>query len=191
MGSIPVTSVAPLRGQKGELYEGGIRVPMAIHWPGKTRPGCTSDHVVSVLDFYPTILDMAGVELPNSQPVDGTSLVPLLRGGPQPELAERKHYWYNVTSDIIEDGSLILPGAAVRESDWKLLKFFQQPPRLYNLADDPGESRDLAEAQPEIAARLDQALEAWLEETGVAIPTRNPAYDPEYVVPHQVEEIPF
>jgi len=187
LGSVPVTSVAPFRGQKEYLYEGGVREPMTIFWPGHTSAGSKSDLPVSLIDFYPTILDIAGAALPTNQPVDGVSLVPLLTSGDQPGLRERPLFWYEVKSVNMEDGSLILPGEAVRKGAWKLIKIFGRTPELYNLEADPSESKNLAEQEPERVKTLEALADSWRIETGVAPPQSNPAYNPDYVVPRQIE----
>jgi arylsulfatase A-like enzyme len=187
LGSVPVTSVAPLRGQKEYLYDGGVREPMAIIWPGHTRAGTKSDLPVSLIDFYPTILDIAGATLPTNQPVDGVSLIPLLNSGDQPELRERPLFWYEVKSVSAEDGSLILPGEAVRKGAWKLIKFFGHPLELYNLETDPAEAKNLAALEPERVKMLEALADEWLAGTGIAQPQPNPAYNPDYVIPRQIE----
>lgn len=185
-GYIPVAQLSPLRGDKGMVYEGGIRVPIAVHWPGTTKPGATSGIPVSVLDFYPTILEIAGVPLPKNQPVDGVSLAPLLRGKTQNALKERPHFWYNVTSGVKEDGTIFQPVAAVRKGDWKLIKQFPDKLELYNLAKDPSESENLAEKQVDRAGQLEHLLDCWLKDTGVATPVPNPNYDPAFTISRQV-----
>ena len=123
LGSVPVTSMAPMRGHKQVIYEGGVREPMFIHWPGITA-GTVCGETVSLIDFYPTILDLAGVPLPD-QPVDGVSLVPLLKGGAMPSLHDRPLFWYNVTSGITDEGEPFQPVAAVRKGNWRLVKNFE------------------------------------------------------------------
>jgi arylsulfatase A-like enzyme len=189
LGSVPVTSIAPLRGHKQMVYEGGVRVPMFAHWPGHTRPGAVSAQAVSLIDFYPTILEMAGCPLPG-QPVDGISLVPLLEGEPMPALNDRPLYWHNVTAGLSDSGERFQPVAAARKGDWRLVKNFGRPTELYDLASDPGESADVAAANPERVAELERLLDGWLADTGVATPTPNPDYDPDYLVPQQVERLP-
>jgi arylsulfatase A-like enzyme len=189
LGSVPVTQMKPLRGQKGLTYEGGVREPMFIHWPGVTD-GDVSGDPVSILDFYPTILDLAGVPLPTGQPVDGVSLVPLLRNGEMPSLSERPLFWYNVTSGLTADGGVFQPVAAVRRGDWRLVKNFERPLELYDLSADPGESVNLAETSPDVTADLEMLLDDWLADTGVVTPTANPFYDPDYIIPRQIETLP-
>ena len=186
LGSIPVTSMAPLRGYKGLIYEGGVREPMLVCWPGHVRPGSTSDLPVSLIDFYPTILDIANVPLPENQPVDGMSLVPLLEKGKQAELSGRPLFWYNVTSGAEPDGTIFVPAAAVRKGAWRLVKNFGWPLELYHLESDPSESVNRASQEPERARMLAALLDEWLVETGVVTPTANPFYDSGYVIPRQI-----
>ena len=187
-GSIPITSVAPFRGEKGMIYQGGVREPLIIYWPGHTKPGSVSDTMVSLIDFYPTVLDIAGVPLPAAQPVDGVSLTPLLQTGVEPQLNDRPLFWYNVTCEAKEDGEIILPVASVRKNGWRLVKNFGRPLELYNLSDDPSESVNEAPKQPERTAELEKLLDNWLADTGVVTPTRNPFYNPDYVIPRQIKE---
>ncbi|MEZ5568332.1 MAG: sulfatase-like hydrolase/transferase [Halioglobus sp.] len=181
--------MAPLRGEKGLSYEGGVRVPLFVYWPGVTLGGDVAEPV-NLIDFFPTILDLAGVPRPAGQPVDGVSLVPLLRGAAMPELRDRPHFWYNVTSGLTARAEPFQPVAAVRQGNWRLLKPFGQRLQLYDLSVDPGESRNLAAQHPAVAQVLEKTLDDWLEDTGVALPTVNPFYQPNYVIPKQVELLP-
>ena len=166
-----VTRNTPLRSGKGSLYEGGVRVPLIIHWPGVTQPGRVCDEPVITTDFYPTIREIAGAagdEQHNAQ-VEGISLVPLLKG-PDTSLdrdALYFHYphYYPTTS----------PVSAVRAGDWKLLEYFEDGHvELYNLADDIAEADDLSIEEPEKAAELRQRLVEWREAVGAQLPTVNP-----------------
>lgn len=187
-GSIPVTSMAPLRGEKNLIYEGGVRVPLLVYWPGVTT-GTDFPAPVNLIDFYPTILELASVPAPAEQTVDGVSLVPVLRGEPMPGLGERPHFWYNVTSGLTAKGEVFQPIAAVRRGKWRLLKPFQRPLELYDFSTDPAESRNVATANPAVTAELETLLDAWLADTGVVVPTVNPFYDPAYTLPLQVPEL--
>lgn len=188
LGSVPVTSMAPLRGHKGLTYEGGVRVPMFIHWPGKTA-GTQSDAFVTIMDFYPTILELAGVPYPD-QPQDGISLVPLMTDGDASAFQDRPLFWYNVTSGIEGNGETFQPVAAVRKGNWRLVKNFEKPLELYNLNADPGEALNLAGSHPKTAQEMERLLDDWLADTGVVTPTPNPRYDPDYVIPRQVDSLP-
>jgi len=164
----------PLAGGKGQLYEGGIRVPLVVAGPAVAEPGSTSDWPVASIDLYPTLLALAGGRPPAGQALDGASLVPILEGGGPPE---RKRLFWHFPCYV----GKATPASAVRESDYKLIEFFEDGGRveLYDLAADPNESRDLAATMPERAAALTAVLHAWQEETGAAIPRdANPAYDP-------------
>ena len=153
------TSNLPLRGGKGWLYEGGIREPFIIRWPGVTKPGSTCSVPVVSTDFYPTILEMAGLPLKPDRHLDGVSLVPLLRGGES--LARDALYWHY--PHYSNQGGF--PGGAVRSGDWKLVERFEDGRvHLYNLRDDAGEKHDLAGEQPERVRTMRDKLHAWYEE---------------------------
>lgn len=166
------TSNLPLRGGKGWIYEGGIREPLIIRWPGVTTPGSLIATPVSSPDFFPTLLEAAGVPPADGQILDGRSLVPLLQGGTFPERALFWHYPHYGN----QGGA---PAAAVRRGDWKLIEW-QEDGRLelFNLAADLGEQTDLAPREPDRAARLREELHAWQRQVGARFPAPNPAYDP-------------
>ena len=165
-----VTDNWPLRSGKGSLYEGGVRVPLMVHWPGVTAVGGVCQEAVSSIDFYPTIAEMAGLgtDVDTVQDVDGLSLVPLLRQ-PEAELQRDKLYWhyphyYPTTT----------PVSSIRRGDWKLLEYFEDGHvELYNLIEDPGEQHDLAEQRPQRAAELRAELAAWRESVDAQLPTVN------------------
>ena len=166
---------APLRGSKGELYEGGIRVPLVVCWPGLAKPGSACDEPVSSVDLYPTLLELAGVARPEGQPLDGVSLVPAFRGAPA---LKRPCLFWHFPCYV----GRATPASAVREGDFKLIEFFEDGGHveLYNLRADPNEERDLAASQPARAKALTRTLHAWQQETLAAIPRdANPAYDPQ------------
>jgi arylsulfatase A-like enzyme len=170
---------APLRGSKGELYEGGIRVPLVVCWPGLARPGSTCDEPVSSVDLYPTLLELAGVNRPEGQTLDGVSLVPAFRGAAA--LARPRLFWHFPCYV-----GRATPASAVREGDFKLIEFFEDGGHveLYNLGTDPNEERNLAASQPAKARAMAQTLHAWQQETHAAIPRdANPAYDPQAARP--------
>lgn len=170
------TSNLPLRGGKGWMYEGGIREPMMISWPGSGSEGTLSDVPVTSTDFYPTILEMAGLELKPDQHMDGISLAPLLTG--KEELAERSLYWHY--PHYSNQGGK--PGAAVRLGDYKLIEFFDPGGvELYNLAEDIGETTNLAKQLPEKTEELLDLLHVWQEEVGAEGMDPNPDYDPLYL----------
>ncbi len=162
----------PLAGGKGQLYEGGIRVPLAMWWPGTIRPGLTSAEPVASIDFYSTLVELAGL-VPQSQ-LDGASLVPLLSGK---RLGESRPLFWHFPCYIGKS----TPSSAVREGDYKLIEFFEDGGHveLYNLRKDPGESNHLASTEPAKASALASTLRTWQSTTQAAIPTQpNPAYDP-------------
>ena len=163
----PTTNL-PLKAGKGWMYEGGIREPMIIKWPGVSKAGATCDTPVTSTDFYPTMLDMAGLAARPKQHCDGESLTPLLKGD---EMAERPLYWHYPHYGN-QGGS---PSAAVRLGDFKLIEFFEdQHVELYNLAEDIGEANNLAMYMPEKVAELRQMLHAWQKSVDAKFPTRRP-----------------
>ncbi len=166
------TSNAPLRAGKGWLYEGGIREPMIIRAPGVTRAGSVSDEPVISTDFYPTILELAGLPLRPEQHLDGVSLVPVLRGG---RLPQRPLYWHY--PHYGNQGGA--PGGAIREGRWKLIEWYEDGAiELFDLERDIGEHYNLARLYPEKARRLREKLAAWRRELKVTMPKPNPGYDP-------------
>jgi arylsulfatase A-like enzyme len=170
------TSNLPLRAGKGWMYEGGIREPMFIKWPGSGSEGTLSDVPVISTDFYPTILDMAQLDLRPEQHLDGISLVPLLTG--KGTLEERPLFWHY--PHYSNQGGK--PGAAVRLGDYKLIEFFDPGKvELYNLAEDPGETMNLADRMPEKSDELLRMLHVWQDEVGAGGMDPNPAYDPDYL----------
>jgi uncharacterized sulfatase len=166
-----VSTNAPLRDEKGTLYEGGIRVPMIVRWPGVTEPGRVCDEPAATWDLLPTFAEIAGAELPD-QPIDGLSLVPLLRGsqGSLDREALFFHYPHYHHSR---------PAGAIRAGDWKLIEFFGDGSlELYDLATDIREADNVAEEHPELAGALRERLAGWREDVGARMPTKNPKYDP-------------
>lgn len=150
------TSNLPLRGGKGWLYEGGIREPYLIRWPGVTKPNATCDVPVTSTDFYPTMLAMAGLPSRPDQHKDGRSLVPLLKG--DKELDREALYWHY--PHYGNQGGF--PGGAVRMGDWKLLERYEDGHvHLYNLAEDLGEKNDVAEKHPDRVNAMRENLHAW------------------------------
>ncbi len=166
-----VSTNAPLRDEKGTLYEGGIRVPMIVRWPGVVKSGTVCDEPTTTADLLSTFCEMAGADLPD-QPIDGASLVSLLKDsesnlGREAIYFHYPHYHHS------------RPAGAIRMGDWKLIEFFDgSPMELYNLADDLGESKNLAPDMPEKAKKMQAKLAAWRTETGARMPTKNPKYDP-------------
>ncbi len=169
-GLLGPTDNAPLRSGKGFPYEGGIRVPLIVRWPGVIEPGSTCDAPVTSIDFFPTLCELAGRELPEDRPVDGVSIVPLLRRSGR---VERDALFWHFPH---YRGSLE-PYSIVRQGDWKLIRFYASGRReLYNLAEDLSEQHDLADQMPEKVRQLDQVLSEWLESVGAKMPRPNPNY---------------
>ena len=168
------TSNLPLRAGKGWLYEGGIRVPLLVRWPGVVKPGADSDVPVSSPDFFPTLMDLAGVA-PGQRRFDGMSLVPLLRGGGAPPV-DRPLFWHY--PHYGNQGGA--PGGAVRLGDFKLVEWYEDGRReLYDLRRDIGEQEDLAARMPEKAGALADLLDAWRKDVGASMPSRNDDYEPD------------
>lgn len=164
------TSNLPLRAGKGWLYEGGIREPMLIRWPGLTAPGTVCDQPVMSTDFYPTILELAGLPPAPGQHPDGVSLMPLLKGDdrkPRPFFWHYPHYGN-------QGGA---PGSAVREGDWKLIEWFEDGRlELFNLREDISERNNLTARHPEKVSRLHELLKDWRRRVDAQLPAPNPAY---------------
>jgi arylsulfatase A-like enzyme len=165
-GEDRVTSNEPLRAGKSTLYEGGIREPLIVYWPGVTPPAGTCDRAVCTMDFYPTFAEIAGSEA--KQTVDGLSLVPLLKD-PETRLARDALYWHYPL-----DKPHFLGGrstGAIRQDGWKLIEFFDTGQiELYYLPDDPGEQKDIAPDKPGKRTELLEALHSWQSDAGAAFP---------------------
>jgi len=143
---------------------------MIVKWPGVTKPGSTCSVPVTSTDFYPTLLEMAGLPLRPKQHVDGASMVPLLKGGTS--LDRAAIFWHYPH----HHGSGSVPSGAVRAGDWKLIEFYEERRiELYHLADDIGESRDLAEAAPAKRRELHALLAAWRKQVGAQVPSPRPS----------------
>jgi arylsulfatase A len=167
-----VTTNEPLRSGKGSLYEGGVRIPLMVRWPGVTPAGKVCREPVVTTDLYPTLLEATGVkgDAAHNAGLEGLSLVPLLKdpGKKLPRGALFFHYphYYPTTS----------PVSAVRARDWKLLHFYEgDRVELYHLSEDLGEKNDLAGKMPAKAAELKGLLDGWLRKAGAQLPRPNPA----------------
>jgi len=166
------TSNLPLRGGKGWNYEGGIREPLLVKWPGVTQPGAVCDEPVMSTDYYPSILEIAGLPPRPAQHMDGVSVTPLLKGGARPA---RPFFWHY--PHYSNQGGR--PGGAVRVGDYKLLESYEDMRvELYNVKEDIGEKNDLAGKMPEKAAELRDKLHAWRQDVAAQMPTPNPHYAP-------------
>lgn len=167
------TSNVPLRAGKGWLYEGGIREPWMVRWPGVTAPGSTCDHPVISTDFYPTLLEIAGLPPKPSQHLDGASIVPLLRQSGTPD---RDAIFWHYPHYGNQGGA---PGGAVRSGDWKLIEWYEDGKiELFNTREDIGEKTNLADREPERAKALLEKLRSWRKQVEAAMPTPNPAHEP-------------
>ncbi len=166
------TANAPLRAGKGWSYEGGVREPLLVRWPGVTPPGSVCRAPVMSTDYYPTLLEMARLPLRPRQHRDGVSLVPLLQGGTLPE---RPLFWHYPHYSNQGGG----PSGAIRLGDFKLIEWFEDMRvELFNLQDDLGEQHDLAARMPEKVAALRQQLHDWRRRVDAQMPTPNPDYRP-------------
>ena len=163
--SNPITNNDPLRSQKGYPYEGGIRVPTVVKWPGKVAAGKQSDLPIVTLDWAPTILDYMGLN-PQEQGVDGRSLVEVLKGN---VLESRDLFWHFPHYR----GADVVPYSIIRSGDHKLIHYFDmQPDELYFLVDDPRETTNLANQFPARVSQLRASLKAWWQETGARMPQK-------------------
>ena len=184
-GRVPTTSNAPLRFGKASAYEGGVRVPLIVHWPGVTAPGSVSATPVITMDLFPTLVEMAGLPASAARTaVDGVSFAPVLRGGPPP--ARDPLFWHYPHHQHYQLGGA-MPYGAIRSGDFKLIEFYNDlKVELYDLRADLGEKQDLAAAQPRRTAELRARLHAWRQEVGAQMPSPNPHYNPvrpEYTPP--------
>lgn len=183
-GHAGATSNAPLRGSKGMLYEGGIRVPMAVRWPGVAAPGSVCEEPVIGIDLYPTLLEATKTKRPAKAQLDGSSLIPLLKDA-EARLFRPALYWhfpaYLQGSTRRHGPFRTTPSGAVRMGDWKLIEYFDDGTlELYNLTKDMGETSNLAKQQPKQTARLHAMLKAWRRATDAPVPTEtNPQFDSE------------
>ncbi len=183
----PATSMRPLKGYKGTYYEGGIRVPFFVSWPGVVGAGTTCDEPVINVDLFPTFCDMTGAKVPVDQPLDGISLMPLLRG--QKLATQRALFWhfpaylqsYQRINEQRDPLFRSRPCSIMRLGDWKLHEYFEDGGlELYNLKDDVGESNNLAGQEPQKLKQMHQQLLQWRQSTKAPVPqTPNPKYDPE------------
>ena len=184
-GHYGVTKQLPLRSGKGSYYEGGIRVPMFAYWKGNVPAGTSSDVPVTMLDFYPTLLDVAGIEKPAGKVLDGESILPLITA--KGKIETRPLFWhfpvylqaYMKEGDPTQDPLFrTRPGSAVRLGDWKLIQYFEYNDlELYNLKEDIGEKNNLADVNPDKLKELLSKLENWREEIDAPVPAElNPDY---------------
>ena len=170
-GLLPTTDNSPLRAGKGSAYEGGVRVPLIVYWPGVTKAGTLETTPTMSIDLYPTVLEMTGVK-PLQSLVDGVSLAPLLKLGKPPE--RQAIFWHY---PHYHPGGAT-PHSAVRMGEYRLVHFYEDNrDELYNLAADIGETRDLSTTEAVRAKAMRVRLDAWLKSVDAQLPTANPAYD--------------
>jgi uncharacterized sulfatase len=166
-----VSTNAPLRDEKGTVYEGGIREPLIVRWPGVIKPGTECSVPVTSVDFYPTFLEIIGAKGSPNQPLDGESMLPLLKQ--TGKLKRDAIYWHYPHYHHSR------PAGAIREGNYKLIEFYEDGRlELYDLADDIGEEKNLVTEMPQEAARLQQKLARWRRSVSAKMPTANPDYDP-------------
>ena len=169
-----ITDNAPLKGGKGMLYEGGVRVPYIFRWSGTIQPGTESNVPVNSVDLYPTLVELAGAEPPQDHTLDGTSYAGVLRG--RPAEGERPPLFWHFPGYLGAGRNTwrTTPVGAVRSGDWKLLEFFEDGRlELYNLRDDPGEQHDLASQEPDRAGELHAMLKTWRSDIAAPMPQPN------------------
>ena len=166
------TACLPMRGGKGRQWEGGIRQPYYIHWPGVTKGG-TTHALATGMDFYPTILEIADIPLMPKQHVDGVSLAPALRGESMPP---RRLYWHYPHYGN-QGGE---PSAIVMDDQWKLIHYFEDGRQeLYDVSQDIGEQTNMAEKHSQRVKDMSTALKQWQAGVGATFPTKNPSYNAE------------
>ncbi len=187
-GLASATDMAPLRGYKGTYYEGGIREPFFIKWPGVVRPGSRCNEPIIAVDLYPTFCEMTGTTLPAGQPVDGVSLVPLLKGKVN-SLETRPLFWHFPAylqagrgAERRESRDPLFrtrPCSIIRLGDWKLHQYFEDNGiELYNLQDDPGETTNLGKTFPQKKKELLTRLQKWQQKIKAPIPRQpNPDFN--------------
>jgi arylsulfatase A-like enzyme len=166
------TSVLPLRGAKGWLYEGGIRVPCIVKWPGRGKAGTVSEEPIISTDFYPSILEMAGLPFVEEQHRDGVSIAPLVKGASS--LDRDAIYWH---FPHYSNHGMQPPAGAIRAGDYKLVEYYENNTvQLFNLREDIGEQNDLSKSHPAKAKELTAMLHAWRESVDAQMPSLNPDY---------------
>ncbi len=173
-GEGSITDNTPLRSGKGSLYEGGTRVPFIMRWPGVTKPGSTNDVPTIHVDVYPTLLEIARAKAPENQPLDGASLLPILK---DPSGSLKREAIFQHFPGYLGMGPgkwRTTPVSLVEVGDWKLMEFLESNVlELYNLKDDIGEAKNLASLMPEKAAELHSKLQAWRQVINAPMPTPN------------------
>ena len=169
------TDNRPLASGKGRPYEGGIRVPLLMRWPGQLRPGTVVNAPVTTVDLLPTICAAVDAEVPADLVLDGVDLLPIAASGgglaPRALHWHYPHYWW---------GDRVTPYSIIRRGRWKLIRWWETGElELFDLTSDVGEETNLAESNPDMANRLADELDTWLEATGARLPEPNPDFDPD------------
>ncbi|MFC2119163.1 sulfatase [Bacteroidota bacterium] len=188
-GIAAISPQTPLRAGKGSYYEGGIKEPLIIKWPAKIKAAQMSDEIVSGLDFFPTFLKMAEIDISDELTIDGESIMPILLN--KGKLKRKALYWhfpiyleaYNQAKDDGRDPLFrTRPGTVMRMGDWKLHEYFEDGGlELYNLKNDPGERINLANENAEVLGRLHKMMKKWREDINAPVPVeKNPDYDPTF-----------
>lgn len=175
LGEYKITNNTPLRSGKGDMYEGGVRIPTILRFPGNKQKGRSIDEAVISIDYLPTLADLAGIkeESYSRDELDGLSWMPLISGQAMDREAIYWHYPHYHTEGA-------RPYSAIRKGDWKLVQnYHDQRVELFNLANDPGETKNLIEEHPGIAKELSASLEAWKVEVGAQMPSPNPDFHQE------------
>lgn len=163
----------PLAEGKGWMYEGGVREPLLISWPGTVRSGSFCSEPVTSPDFYPTLLEAAGLPMRPDQHRDGVSLMPLLKGSGS---LNREALFWHYPHYGNQGGT---PGSSVLMYPWKLIEFFEDGRlELYNLDEDPGENTNKADEEVVLTVEMRDRLHEWQKKTGALIPDKNPDFAP-------------
>lgn len=167
------TAVYPLRGGKGWMYEGGLRVPMLVSWPGHIKSGSTCDVPVTGPDFYKTIVAITGSKAPSGAGRDGVDFSPALNGR---KMKERPLFWH---FPHYSNHGMASPAGAVRDGDYKLIEYYANGTvQLYNLREDPLETFDISKTNPQIVDRLRSLLSSWRKDVNAQMPSENLSYNP-------------
>jgi arylsulfatase A-like enzyme len=178
IGARDITNNAPLRAGKGTLYEGGVRVPFIVRWKGKIPPGKCDEPIISV-DLFPTFVELAGGKAKPKNPLDGVSIVPLLKTGGKGTLARQALYWHfpgYLEADAKQGIWRTTPGGSIRAGDWKLIEYFEDGRvELYNLNADLSQKKNLAKEMPAKVQELLAKLQAWRKDVKAPMPQARPA----------------
>jgi arylsulfatase A-like enzyme len=179
--NVPATSNLPLRSGKASLYEGGTREPCIVVWPGKVKPGTSSDALLQSVDWYPTLLSMCGIRPRPGLKLDGVDQTPALLGRAAPRDRVFCHFPHGGPNQAANIPGF-LPASYVRRGDWKLIRFFADNDdgsdrfELFNLRDDVGERKNLASDNPALVRDLNELITGFLQDTEAVIPVRNSDY---------------